>query len=252
VPGSLVTALGLVAYVASIGTMAALAPFLAGVILPRTVDRGPGGAAATALAVDLALLLGFACVHSVLARPAARAALARRLPAGLERAAYSLLACAQWLLLFATWRPLPATVWQLEHPAARAVVWGLFAAGWAVVLAGFVALDGRHLFGLAQARAAARGVPEPVAPVVARGIYRHLRHPLYAGTVLALWAAPTMSAGHLLLASVLTLYVAIGCRLEDRDLLARYGEPYRAYRAAVPGFLPRLVPLRPRRDAVAS
>lgn len=238
-PRSLLLATGVLAYLASVGTMVAFVPFLAGVILPRTVDRGPAGSAAAALAVDGALLLGFGLVHSVLARRPVRAALARRLPPGLERATYSLVASAQMLALLVAWRPLPSTVWQLEQPVARAAVWTLFGAGWAIVLAGFAALDGGHLFGYAQARAAARGEPEPRSPFVVRGIYRHLRHPLYAGTVLALWAAPTMSAGHLLLAAFFTLYVAIGCQLEDRDLLGRHGEAYRAYRTAVPGFLPR-------------
>jgi protein-S-isoprenylcysteine O-methyltransferase Ste14 len=256
VPRPLVAATGFVAYLASVGSMAAFAPFLAGVILPRTVDRGPVGSVSTALAVDLALLLGFALVHSGLARRPVRAALARRLPAGLERAAFSLVAAAQMCALLALWRPLPATVWRLEHPVARAAVWAAFGAGWALVLAGFAVLDGARLFGLAQARAAAQSAREPDSPFVVRGIYRYLRHPLYAGTVLALWAAPTMSAGHLLLAAFLTLYVAIGSRFEDRDLLSRFGESFRSYRAAVPGFLPRRTrlpaPLRVRRGAGAT
>ncbi|KAB2961847.1 MAG: isoprenylcysteine carboxylmethyltransferase family protein, partial [Thermoanaerobaculia bacterium] len=63
-PRSLLVATGVLACLASVGTMVAFVPFLAGVILPRTVDRGPAGSAAAALAVDGALLLGFGLVHS--------------------------------------------------------------------------------------------------------------------------------------------------------------------------------------------
>lgn len=243
----LFSALGILSYFGSLGTMIAFAPFLAGVLLPRTVDSGPASPLATALAVDLALLLGFGIVHSALARRPARAALERRLPAGTSRGFYSLLATVQMLALLALWRPIPEVVWRFTSPAARGTAWALFGLGCAVVVAGFLALDGAHLFGLAQARAAGARRPYVEAPLQVRGLYRHLRHPLYTGTVLTLWATPVMTAGHLLLASILTAYVLVGVRLEERDLLRTHGESFASYRDRVPGFLPTPAPLRRRR-----
>ena len=243
----LYTVLGIASYAGAIATMVAFVPFLADILLPRTVDSGPATGIAAALAVDLALLLGFAVVHSALARASVRAAVERRLPAGAERAVYSLVAALQMIALLALWRPIPEVVWRVANPAARGAVWAVFGAGCAVVVAGFLALDGAHLFGLAQARAAAAGRTYVGAPLQVRGLYRHLRHPLYAGTVLTLWATPTMTAGHLLLASVFSAYVLVGVRLEERDLLRAHGEAFRSYRDNVPGFLPTPRPLRRRR-----
>jgi protein-S-isoprenylcysteine O-methyltransferase Ste14 len=234
----LTSALGVASYVASLATMVAFAPFLADVVLPRTVDSGPATATGTALAVDLALLTGFAVLHSALARESARAALERRLPAGTPRAVYCLIAALQMLALMAFWRPLPAAVWRVAHPAGRGAIWALFALGCAVVVAGFLALDGERLFGLAQARAAGADRADVAAPLQIRGLYRFVRHPLYSGTVLTLWATPVMTAGHLLLAAVFTAYVLVGARFEERDLLRVHGESFRAYRDLVPGFVP--------------
>lgn len=239
--------LGIASYLLSLGTMTAFAPFLADTLLPRTVDSGPPSGIAAALAVDLALLLGFAVVHSALARASLRGALERRLPGGSWRALYSLLAALQMLALLAYWRPIPDVLWHLPSPLLRGAVWALFGLGCAVVAAGFLALDGAQLFGLAQARAAAARRDYVEAPLQVRGLYRYLRHPLYTGTLLTLWATPTMTAGHLLLAGVFSAYVLVGARLEERDLLRAHGESFRSYRDHVPAFLPTPALLRRRR-----
>ena len=233
-------ALGLAAYLLSVGWMVYFGGFLGGIVVPKTIDSGVPSAAGASLALDLALLLSFAVVHSVLAREGARRRLAGWLPAPLERAAYSALAGLQIVALCALWRPLPAPGGQVAGGPARLALWALFALGWLVVLAALRAVGDAHLFGLAQAWASARGEPYRARPLEANGIYRHIRHPLYSGTLLALWAAPTLSQGHLLLAAVLSAYLAIGYHFEERDLARRHGDPYLAYRARVPAFFPRL------------
>lgn len=232
-------ATGLAAYLLSVGSMVWFAGFLAGFVAPKTVDSGRAVAAGAALAVDLALLLSFALMHSLLAREGIRRRLLGGVPAPLVRAVYSALAGLQMVALCALWRPLPEPVWSVDAAAGQAALWGLAALGWAVVLAALWIVGDAHLFGLAEAWAAARGSPYVPRPLEARGIYRVIRHPLYTGTLLALWATPAMSRGHLLLAGVFTLYLAIGVRFEERDLERRHGAPYLAYRARVPGFLPR-------------
>lgn len=232
-------ALGLAAYLLAIGSMAYFAFFLAG-FAPRSVDAGPLLPAGQAAAIDLALLASFGLVHSLLARERARAWIARRVGLALERSVYSLIAGLQILLLEWLWRPLPEPVWSVGNPAARALLWTLQGGGWLIVLAALWAVGSAALFGLDRAWAAAhdRVLAEPELAV--RGIYRQIRHPLYLGTALALWAAPDMSLGHLLLATSMTLYLAIGLVLEERDLVRRHGAAFLAYREAVPGFLPRL------------
>lgn len=229
---------GVAGYLLAVAPMVYFVAFTANLPVPKSVDSGAAGPAPTALAVDLALLLAFAAVHSALARPAAKARLARWVPAELERSLYSAIAGAQIVALMALWRPLPVAVWSVPGELPRAALWGLFACGWAIVLCALRAVDAAQLFGLRQALAAAREARYEAPPFVARGPYRYVRHPLYGATVLSLFAAPDMSQGRLLLAVTLTLYIVLGSRFEERDLERAHGDAFRAYRAAVPGFMP--------------
>jgi protein-S-isoprenylcysteine O-methyltransferase Ste14 len=243
---------GLIAYVTAIKPMVYLVPFLADRGGGKTVDSGSAGPPAVALAVNLALLAAFAVVHSALARPGGKRLVVRWIPEPLERSFYSLVAGLQMIALLALWRPIPAPVWSVREPAARAALWGLFGLGWLVVVAGLLSLRNTRLFGLAQAWAAARGRTPEQPGLRIRGIYRRIRHPLYAGTLISVWATPGMSAGHALLAAFFTLYILLGIRFEERDLLARHGESYRRYRDAVPALLPWPAPSRRAPDAAAA
>jgi protein-S-isoprenylcysteine O-methyltransferase Ste14 len=251
-------AVGLAGYLLALGSMVYFAGFLAGLVVPKTVDSGVPGPAAQAVAVDLALLVAFALTHSLLAREGVKLRLARVVPVPLERSIYSGLAGLQIALICALWRPLPAPVWQtsalgdLGGTPAAYLLWALYFGGWGVVLAALWTIGSAHLFGLAEAWASARGKSYTPRPLAAKGIYRRIRHPLYSGTLLTLWAAPTLSRGHLLLAAVLTLYLAVGYRFEERDLERRHGAPYLDYRARVPAFVPRLWPSARRQQAAST
>lgn len=229
---------GLIAYAVALRSMVWFVGWQANVLLPWTIDSGPPGPRGPALAVDLTLLGAFGVVHSVLARRRAKRLLERLIPPPLERSFYTLVAGLQITALMVFWRPLPALVWSVEHPFARDVLWGLQGAGWALVVVGFWTTGNTHLFGLAQAWASARGVAYEARRLVARGVYRWIRHPLYTGTLLALWAIPTASEGRLLLATVFSAYTLIGARFEERDLERDLGERYLEYRRAVPAYLP--------------
>jgi protein-S-isoprenylcysteine O-methyltransferase Ste14 len=231
--------LGVAAYLAALGSMLWFAGFVGGIVVPKTVDSGRAGPPALALAVDLALLASFAGVHSLLARRPLKRTLARWLRQPLVRAVYSLIAAIQVALLCGLWRPLPGPVWSVHSPVGRLALWALFGLGWAIVLAALGALGSRRLFGLDQAAASAYGRELPAPTLTPRGIYRLVRHPLYVGTLIALWATPDLSVGHAVLAGGLTLYLVVGAQFEDRDLEAEHGEAFRRYRAATPGWLPR-------------
>ena len=231
-------AVGTTCFLLAVLPMVYFAGFLANLGVPKGVDSGPGAQAGAALAVDLALVLSFGVVHSLLARRAGKAWMSRLVPQALTRAVYSGVAGAQILALVVFWRPLPGVVWSLASPLARGLVWLLFALAWGVVLWALWAVDATRLFGLRPAWAAARGRLDAPPEVTVRGPYRHLRHPLYGATIVALFAAPEMSHGRLLLATLLTAYILVGVRLEERDLARELGESYLAYRRAVPGFLP--------------
>ncbi len=238
-------AFGVIAYVVALRSMVWFVGWQVNLFLPKTIDSGPAGPFATALAVDLALLLSFGFVHSLLARRSAKRALERIVPAALERSCYSLVAGLQITALMLFWQPLPIVAWSVTTPHLRELLWALHVGGWALVAVAFWTTGNAHLFGLAQAWASSRGVGYQRRRLVARGIYRRIRHPLYTGTLVSLWAIPDASQGRALLALVFTGYTLLGALLEERDLDRDLGAPYRAYRRAVPAYLPRLRPPAP-------
>jgi protein-S-isoprenylcysteine O-methyltransferase Ste14 len=225
------------AYAASLLVTAYAAGFLAGFAVPKGIDDGTRHPWPAAAAADLALLLLFAAQHTVMARRWFKRAWARVAPEAAERSTYVLSASLALALLLWLWQPLPGTVWRLSGPAAAAVT-AVYAAGWALALGATFMISHFDLFGLRQAYLRARGAPYRPPAFSTRGLYRMVRHPLMTGFLVVFWAAPAMSAGHLLFAAAATGYILAGTAFEERDLLRDLGEPYRAYRARVPALVP--------------
>ena len=212
--------------------------FLAGVVVPRTVDHPVRTTTVRAIALDLALLLLFAAQHSVMARRRVKSWLRRRIPAALERTTYVLATDLCLLLLLALWQPWGGQVWRVGG-AAAGVLWSVFAAGWVLAIASTFAVDHLELVGLRQAGWAP---PRRSGTTGLRvdGLHGLVRHPLMTGLLLAFWATPQMGAGHLLFAMSSTGYVAVGVAFEERDLRREFGASYDGYAARVPALVPRL------------
>jgi protein-S-isoprenylcysteine O-methyltransferase Ste14 len=206
-----------------------------------TVDVSPGPAAPVAVAVviDVALIALFGLQHSVMARQGFKRWWTRFVPPPIERSIYVLAASAVLIVLFLFWRPIQTTVWNVTTPALRDVLWFLFWAGWGMVLLSTFLINHFELFGLQQAwlnlRGRAAEPPQFRQPL----LYKWVRHPLYLGFFLAFWAAPEMTAGHLLLAAGVSLYMLIAIRYEERDLVGYFGKDYEDYRRNVGMLLPR-------------
>ncbi|MGE8131915.1 methanethiol S-methyltransferase [Methylobacterium sp. NPDC080182] len=213
--------------------------FLGRAVVPKTVDDGPLVDPGLAVLVDVSLLALFALQHSVMARPRFKVWWTRIVPKPIERSTYVLLASLALLLLFWQWRPLPAVVWSISEPVAVELLSGLFWIGWLVVLASTFMISHLDLFGLKQAVHGKRSTAPGEAVFKTPFLYRHVRHPIYLGFVVAFWATPTMTAGHLLFAAVATAYIFVGIQLEERDLVAFFGDRYRRYRREAGMLLPR-------------
>ena len=224
--------------------------FIGGFLTPTRLDDPRGTLTAAAVATDLGLLGLFAVQHSGMARPAFKRWLTRFVPVPAERATYVLLSSAALLTLFALWRPVGGVVWELEGTASRAAVAAVAAAGWLLVLWATFLIDHFDLFGLRQAWLHYRGVPYTPPSFVAPVPYRVVRHPLYVGWLTAFWAAPTMTAGHLLFAAGCTVYILAAIRWEERDLTAAHPE-YAAYRDRVPMLVPRVCGRKSQDSAAA-
>jgi len=235
-----VLAYGLVAYAAFFVAILYAIGFLGNFGVPKTVDSGVPGATGTSVAVNLALMLLFAVQHAVMARPGFKKWWAQWVPRPLERSTFVLLASACLLLLFWQWRPLPGVVWHVEHSAIRTVLFALSMIGWATVFASSYMVSHADLFGLRQVYT--YYCNRRYYPVGFRlvGLYKIVRHPLMLGFLIAFWCTPTMSAGHLLFAATTTVYILVGIKLEERDLITFLGDSYRDYRRRVPMLIPFL------------
>ncbi|OBJ86176.1 methanethiol S-methyltransferase [Mycobacterium asiaticum] len=213
--------------------------FVAAILVPRNVDHGIDAPLWQALAVNLGLLGLFGAQHSVMARPGFKRWWTRFVPQPVERSTYVLLASAALLLLYWQWRTIPGIVWDVRQPAARLLLWVLFWLGWAIVFASTFMINHFDLFGLRQVYLAWRGKPHAELGFRTHLLYRLVRHPIMLGFLIAFWATPTMTTGHLLFAVGTTGYIFLALQLEERDLLAAMGDQYRDYRRRVPMLLPR-------------
>jgi len=220
--------------------------FFAGAGVPKGIDQGPRSPWPLAVAIDLLLLSLFAVQHTVMARPWFKRRWTRLVPVPAERATYVLCASLLLALLFWLWRPVGGTVWHLRGLGAGTLA-ALYAIGWVVALGSTFMINHFDLFGLRQAYLPARGAAYRPPPFTERGLYRWIRHPLMAGFVIIFWAAPVMTAGHLLFAAAATGYILLGITFEERDARRDLGQAYRAYQERVPALVPALRS-RPRRS----
>jgi protein-S-isoprenylcysteine O-methyltransferase Ste14 len=236
-----VFAYGLICYAIFFGTFLYAIGFMSGVGVPKSIDGGATGSAPLAIAIDALLLSLFAVQHSGMARRAFKRWWTGFIGPAAERSTYVLFSSLALIVLFWQWRPLPAAVWSVENPAGRELLWGICALGWLTVLFGTFMISHTHLFGVAQVWARLRGREQPEPRFQTRWLYKYVRHPLMLGFIIAFWAAPVMTVGHLVFAAGATGYILVATlALEEPDLLRFLGEPYRRYRQRVPAFIPHI------------
>jgi methanethiol S-methyltransferase len=229
---------GLVAYCVFFVTILYSICFVMGLVVPKTIDTGAVGSASEAVIVNLLLMSLFAVQHSVMARRQFKQWWTQYVPKPIERSTYVLLASLSLDLLFWQWRPMPAIVWQVADPDIAVAIAALALIGWVIVFTSTFLINHFELFGLHQVanNLVGRNMPEPRfrTPLY----YKLVRHPIYLGFIIAFWAAPVMTVGHLLFAAVTTAYIFVGILLEERDLIEMFGDDYRRYRERVSMLLP--------------
>ena len=229
---------GVASYLVFFVTILYAIAFVTGVVVPKTIDTGANSSLIESIIVNLLLMSLFAVQHSVMARRGFKAWWTQYVPKPIERSTYVLAASSCLLLLFWQWRPIPTVVWRVDDPNLAVAVAMFSLVGWVLVFTSTFIINHFELFGLSQVahHMVDKEVPAPRfrAPL----LYKFVRHPIYLGFIIAFWAAPVMTVGHMLFAAVTTSYILVGIWLEERDLVEMFGDQYRGYKERVSMLIP--------------
>lgn len=236
----LATVYGVLAYLVFLVAFLYAIGFVGNIAVAKSIDSGIPGPFGQALLINLLLLTLFAVQHTIMARPAFKEWWTKIVPRPIERSTFVLIASLILLLLFWQWRPMPDVVWEVQNSAGVLVLRVLFWFGWVLVLASSFVIDHFDLFGLRQVALYLKGKAYTHPGFKITTLYKFVRHPLLLGFIMAFWAAPRMTVGHLVFAIMTTLYILVGIQFEEHDLARVHGQQFTDYQKSVPALVPFL------------
>jgi len=235
---ALILTYGVVVYLLFFPTFMYMFGFMSGLFVPRTIDDGQAGPLWQAILINSGLVFLFGLQHAVMARPGFKRWWTKIVAKPIERSTFVLISTVLLALLMWQWRPMPSVIWHVDEPIVRGMIYAVFFAGLFIVLLASFLIDHFDLFGLRQVFLHFRGHDYTQRPFVLRSLYKLVRHPLMLGFIITFWAAPTMTAGHMLFSLLMTGYILIGIQMEERDLVRQHGASYERYRRSTPMLVP--------------
>jgi protein-S-isoprenylcysteine O-methyltransferase Ste14 len=235
---------GVACYMVFFAAFAYLIGFVGNLSVPKSIDSGTLTLFPRAALFDLGLMALFGIQHAVMAREKFKKWWTRIVPASMERSTFVLIASLSLLFLAWQWQALPQVIWNIDDPMGVLVLQAIFWLGWLTVLVSSFSIDHFDLFGLKQAYMQLRGKENYPPKFKTPCVYRIVRHPMMLGLVLAFWAAPRMSVGHLVFAVGMTIYILVGITLEERSLVREFGDQYRDYQRKTAMLIPSVIRTR--------
>ena len=235
---TLVLLYGIICYLGFLAVFLYLIGFLMDVGVPKAINDGETAALMPSLLTNIFLVALFGLQHSIMARPTFKRIWTTIVPEEAERSTFVLFTVGCLVALYAYWQPIPETVWDFRGGVIEHLITGTALFGWGLVLISTFVIDHFSLFGLKQVVYNFVGREMPECDFVVRGPYHFCRHPLMLGFLIAFWAAPWMTVGHLLFAIVMTVYVLIALHYEERNLLQMHGSDYERYKQETSMLIP--------------
>lgn len=236
---SMIFIYGILAYVIFLITFLYAIGFVGNMVVPKAIDSGTELALLPSIVINVILLTVFALQHSIMARPAFKKWFTTIISPAMERSTYILLSSLALLLIYWQWQPITTIVWETHNKISVTLMTGLFFLGWTIVLLSTFMINHFELFGLAQIFNNLKNRQTPNPKFQTNFLYKIVRHPIMLGFLIAFWATPRMTVGHLLFTIVTTLYILIAVKyLEEKDLKKAIGEKYETYQKEVPMLIP--------------
>jgi len=237
---ALVMLYGAVSYLLFFAVFVYFMGFVGDIFLPITVSTEMDVYSDNALMINIGLILMWGVQHSVMARGWFKDMIVSVVPHHVERSTYVLVSAITLAVFMYYWQPMEGIIWQVENPMAVNVLWGLFAFGWVLIFAATFLTDHFDLFGLRQTWLYFVKKTYTDVTFAENLVYRWIRHPMMLGIMIAFWALPTMTVGHLVFSIGMSVYVLIGIYFEEKGLAKALGQTYVDYQERTSKIIPKV------------
>jgi len=237
---AIVMVYGVVSYLLFFGVFLYLIAFVGGILVPKTLTSEAGIHGPLALLINLGLIILWGVQHTVMARDWFKEAIAHIVPHHTERSTYVLASTLILVLLMYAWQPIDGIIWQVENPLGIKILWSIFGIGWVLVLLSTFLTDHFDLFGLRQTWLHFVKKTYTSVNFTESLFYQWIRHPMMLGLLLAFWAIPVMTAGHLVFSLGMTVYILMGIHFEEQGLAASIGTDYTEYQKRTARIIPKI------------